>query len=92
VNEIFRVVGVLEKALGANGTGWLVGDKLTYADLSFVTWASVGHGLLKELGKVETFNEDFPKYTEWMEKMEQKEAVKKIRDRMAQGRAEHGLK
>jgi len=64
VNEIFRVVGVLEMALEANGTGWLVGDKLTYADLSFITWSSVGEGLLKELGKLEGFEEKFPKYTE----------------------------
>lgn len=92
VNEIFRVIGVLEIALETNGTGWLVGAKMTYADLSFVTWASVGEGLLKELGKLERFDGKFPNYTEWLKKMEGREAVKKIKDRMARGRAEHGLK
>ncbi|KAL6405484.1 glutathione S-transferase [Ilyonectria robusta] len=92
VNEIFRVIGVLEIALETNGTGWLVGAKMTYADLSFVTWASVGEGLLKELGKLERFDGKFPNYTVWLKKMEGREAVKKIKDRMARERAEHGLK
>ena len=35
-NEIKRVLGVLDGAL--EGKQWLVGDKMTYADLSFVTW------------------------------------------------------
>lgn len=47
VDEILRVTGVLDRALERNGTGWLVGNSLTYADLSFITWASVGKGLLK---------------------------------------------
>lgn len=29
---------MLDKALADNGTGWLVGDKCTYADLSFIPW------------------------------------------------------
>jgi len=91
VNEILRVIGVLDTALGKNGTGWLVGDKCTYADLSFVTWASVGEGLLGELHKIEGFGERFPGYTQWLKTMEQRESVSKIRDRMARGRAEHGL-
>lgn len=92
VNEIFRVIGVLDKALEANNAGWLVGDKLTYADLSFITWSSVAEGLLKELSKFEELEEKFPSYTKWLKKMEEKDSVKKIRDRMARGRAEHGLK
>ncbi len=35
-NEVKRVLGVLEKSL--HKKQWLVGDKCTYADLSFVTW------------------------------------------------------
>lgn len=35
-NEVKRVLGVLEQSL--QGKQWLVGDKCTYADLSFVTW------------------------------------------------------
>lgn len=94
VNEIFRVTGVLELALSRNTAAgnWLVGDKCTYADIAFVTWASVGYGLLKELGKTETFEKDYPKYNEWIANLEAKESVKKIRDLMNKGRIEHGLK
>lgn len=97
VNEIFRVVGVLERALAekaevSTGDIWLVGDKCTYAELSFVTWASVGYGLLKELGKTESFEKDYPRYNAWIAKMEEKDSVKKIRDLMQQGRIAHGLK
>lgn len=92
VNEITRVTGVLDKALEASGTGWLVGDKCTYADVSFITWSLVGQGLLKELGRFDGFEQRFPRYTDWLKRMEQRNSVKKIQDRMARGRAEHGLK
>ncbi|KAK6068221.1 glutathione S-transferase [Seiridium cupressi] len=92
VNEIFRVNGVIELALERNGTGWLVGDKLTYADLVFVTWAAVGEGLLKELGRLEDFESRFPKYAQWRKAMEERESVRKISDSMARGREEHGLR
>ncbi|KAG8157535.1 hypothetical protein KVR01_012577 [Diaporthe batatas] len=39
-NEIKRVLGVLETVLSAKPAGaqWLVGDKMTYADMAFVPW------------------------------------------------------
>jgi glutathione S-transferase len=91
VNEMLRVIGVLDAALEISGTGWLVGDRCTYADLSFVTWASVGEGLLRELGKLHEFEERFPRYKRWLGAIEQRESVRKIRESMARGRAEHGL-
>lgn len=36
--EVARVLGVLEDILSKSSSGWLVGDKVTIADLSFVTW------------------------------------------------------
>ncbi|KAI7970368.1 hypothetical protein EIK77_006213 [Talaromyces pinophilus] len=94
VDEILRVIGVIDLGLRRNTTAgnWLVGDKCTYADLSFATWASVGHGLLKEVGKNEGLEKDYPKYSEWIAKMEEQESVKKIRDLMNKGRIAHGLK
>ncbi len=35
-NEVNRILGVLENCLAAKQ--WLVGNKCTFADLSFVTW------------------------------------------------------
>ncbi len=37
-NEILRVFGVLDGVLAKQPSGWLVGGKLTIADLSFVMW------------------------------------------------------
>lgn len=82
---------MLELGLKRNGTGWLVGDKCTYADLSFVTWASVGEGVLKQLDKFRTFEERYPLYTAWMQSLGEREDVKKIRAAQAKGRADHGL-
>lgn len=85
-------MGVLELGLERNGTGWLVGDKCTYADLSFRIWASVGEGLLREIGKFDGVSEKYPKYTVWLKGMDELEAVKKVYAIMAKGRAEHGLR
>ena len=83
-----RVVGVLDKAVSKSG--WLVGHKCTFADLSFVTWARVAHGLFKELGK-EGYLENFPSYEKWLDNMMSRDAVQKNLDRMAAGRAAHNL-
>jgi glutathione S-transferase len=88
---MLRVIGVLELGLERNGTGWLVGDKCTYADLSFVTWASVGEGLLGEIGRLEGFAEKYPKYTGWLKRLNEIEGVRKVQGIMAKGRADHGM-
>ncbi|KAF2153571.1 glutathione S-transferase, partial [Myriangium duriaei CBS 260.36] len=90
VNEVFRVIGVLDKGLESNATGWLVGDKCTYADLSFVTWAGVAKGLLVEL-HLEQKLEDYPRYTKWLERLGERPAVKKVQETVAKGRSAHNL-
>lgn len=37
-NEIKRIISVLEGVLAAKESQWLVGDKMTFADMSFVPW------------------------------------------------------
>jgi glutathione S-transferase len=85
------VISVLELGLAKTGTGWLVGDKCTFADLSFVTWNLVGEGLLAELGKDRGLEKVYPRYAAWTQSLSERDDVRRIRDRMAQGRAEHGL-
>jgi glutathione S-transferase len=92
VNEIVRVFGVLDEGLTRNGTGWLVGNKCTYADLSFVTWAIIGEGLLQELGRADELKETHPRYTTWLKSMKEREKVAKCLGLIAQGRAAHGLR
>ena len=89
VNEIDRVTSVLDKAL--KGKDWLVGDKCTYADLSFITWANVGQGLLVQLGKGD-LQDKYADYRRWMEAMEKREVVKSVNERVAAGRKAAGLR
>jgi len=88
INEIDRVTGVLDAALQDND--WLVGGKCTYADLSFITWASVAKGLLVQLGKLDIL-EKYPHYLRWMKAMEERPVVKQANESIAEGRKAHGL-
>ena len=72
-NETERVARVLDDILAKNGTGWLVGDKCTYADLSFYLW-----GLAKDLAWPQKWdNAELPHYTAWMKSMAERPATKK---------------
>ena len=69
-NEISRVNGVLDSYLSKHE--WLVGDKCTFADLSFVTWANIGGKMDggKSAGK-------YPAYDAWLAKLNDRPSVKK---------------
>lgn len=91
-DEITRVIGVLELVLARNGTGWLVGEDCTYANLAFVTWNKVGEGLLEERGVPSAGLEaKFPKCAAWTRALGEREEVRRVGELMARGRAEHGL-
>lgn len=64
--EVKRVLSVLEDILKAKPSGWLVGDKVTIADLSFVTWNQFGFTLLPEGVDLKT---DFPAVSAWHDKL-----------------------
>ncbi|KAH6843246.1 glutathione S-transferase [Chaetomium sp. MPI-CAGE-AT-0009] len=83
--EVKRVSAVLESYLGgvkqkqeADGGGdgpWLVGGKLTFADISFVMWYCWMEWSLDE----EEFNlGDYPVVKEWLYKMKARESVDKV--------------
>lgn len=79
---------MLDKALA--GKQWLVGDKCTYADLSFVTWAHVAKGLLMQLDKAEVLQQA-SNYSRWIAAMEERDSVKEVVRLIAKERAAHGL-
>ena len=83
-----RVFGVLDKAL--EHQSWLVGNKCTYADLSFATWSRVAKGLVKEL-KMMDMKLKYPHYSAWVGRIEARKPVKECLDEIVRGRAEHGL-
>ncbi|KAL9133019.1 MAG: hypothetical protein Q9175_005801 [Cornicularia normoerica] len=72
--EIKRVTMVLDTIL--KGNEYLVGDKCTYADLSFVTWYQLAPYITGET-KID-FKGDYPHYYAWMERLTARPAVKKV--------------
>ena len=59
-----------------HGTGYLVGDRVTYADLMFVPWPRI----LQDRYPGEFEFEEFEAYYAWMKKMRERPAVKKVCD------------
>jgi glutathione S-transferase len=76
VNEVERVIGVLDTHLKKQGTGYLVGDKCTYADLAFVTWHVLIPYITGEERKIDIEGK-YPEYDAWMKRMCAREAVEK---------------
>ncbi|EIW55460.1 glutathione S-transferase C-terminal-like protein [Trametes versicolor FP-101664 SS1] len=80
--EILRVLGVLESVLSKEE--WLVGGKLTVADISFITWneMAIGFGLQGvEGGNVE---KEFPNVYKWHQKLVTRPVVRKFLDIQAE--------
>lgn len=73
LNETRRLYGVLEAQLEKSGSGWLVGDRLTIADLTTVGW-------VWSAGWAGVDVEEFPRLKEWEERVEGREAC--LRGRM----------
>ncbi|OSX60520.1 hypothetical protein POSPLADRAFT_1040621 [Postia placenta MAD-698-R-SB12] len=74
--ETARVIGVLESVLSKQE--WLVGDKYSIADISFIPWNWVAFTLI--LNNVEGVNieKDFPYFYAWQQKLMAKDAVKSV--------------
>lgn len=88
LKEIERTVGVLNSWLAREeGQGWLVGEKFTYADVSFVPWAALVEMIfaLKEEDKPrwEKIQADHPAYVRWFDAMMAREKVKEVWDERA---------
>lgn len=80
LNEIQRVLGVLERVLsdqkekyaGQGGDGpWLVGNKVSYADIAFVPWQNAIRDVLGD----KYSDENFPAVREWLTKLRARPAV-----------------
>lgn len=72
--EILRVTMVLNNVL--EGKDYLVGDKCTYADLSFIMWYTMVPYLFGD--QPVDFKKDYPNYSAWMDKLLARPAVKKV--------------
>jgi len=84
--ETLRVLSVIDDHLKATNQKWLVGDKCTYADISFVTWfLNVDFAT----GKGSAWKEDYPVMSEWLDRLHARPAVKKIIDWKAEMAPKH---
>lgn len=93
VDEILRIFDGLDLGLARNGTGWLVGHKFSYADLSFITWSQIGEGLLKQLDRYDGVPARHPEYHAWMSAMVKRPVVAKALGPIGprEARKAHGL-
>ena len=86
VKEVNRVTGVLEGHLATqktqsrkdgseSGGPWLVGNKMSYADLAFVPYQTMIYMILSK----EEYNEDdFPNVKEWLGRMHARKSVQAV--------------
>ncbi|VBB71880.1 Putative glutathione S-transferase [Podospora comata] len=90
-NEIKRVLGVLEIVLSKKGEyeQWLVGDKMTYADMAFVPWNfRLSEVLMQSWDEV---FEGTPRVRAWHEKMVELPSWKRAMEHRARLMDEQGL-
>jgi glutathione S-transferase len=78
MDEINRVVGVLDTHLGKSSSGWLVGDKISYVDLFYVMWGEMVPMIFGEQFKDKFDLGKYPHYKKWFESMKERESVKKV--------------
>ncbi|XXH05479.1 hypothetical protein Hte_011909 [Hypoxylon texense] len=79
-DEIRRVFGVLERHL--EGKQWLVGDKMTFADLAWVPYNNDTEMLMSQPGH--SLLSDFPNVESWCGRMTSRPSWKKVMETRAQ--------
>ncbi|KAI0701457.1 glutathione S-transferase C-terminal-like protein [Cerioporus squamosus] len=78
--ETLRVFGVLDGVLAKSPSGYLVGDKVTIADLAFVSWNRAAvEGIAAAMDGVDV-EKQFPAFYAWYKKIRARAAVKKVFD------------
>ena len=71
------MTGVINAHLAKTGKQYLVGDKVTYADLSFLPWQMAVPFLLGEEEHNKLVKEN-PHYAAWDKRLMERDAVKKV--------------
>lgn len=81
-NEIWRVIGVVDSHLKKTKQAYLVGDKATYADLSFVPWFWLLTQPPHLMGEdfVSEWKEKYPEAWAWNERLQARAPVTKARE------------
>ncbi|KAH7061319.1 glutathione S-transferase [Macrophomina phaseolina] len=72
--EIKRVTNVVNHHLKKSGTPYLVGDKLSYADLAWVPWSNAYGFLIPEWD----WQTECPEFAAWHKRLAERASVKKV--------------
>ncbi|OJT02810.1 Glutathione S-transferase 1 [Trametes pubescens] len=80
--EILRVFGVLESVLSKQE--WLVGGKVTVADISFITWTDIAIGFVLQGVEGGNVEKEFPAVYKWHQKLVARPVVRKFLDIQAE--------
>jgi len=73
--EVKRVSGVVELQLKRSGKPYLIGDKVTYADLAFIPWFNMVKSFLTPDWD---YASELPLFNAWLEKLLERPSVKTI--------------
>ncbi|KAF3390592.1 Glutathione S-transferase 1 [Penicillium rolfsii] len=76
ITEVRRVSGVLDRILAKRE--WLVGGRVSYADLAFVSWQNTARNVLAEDGYDEN---DFPNLSAWLARLNSRPVVKELNEK-----------
>lgn len=77
-DQVVRVLHVINMHLEATGKEYLVGDKCTYADLSFVTWDMMIEWIVGDEAKEMDIHGKYPLWSKWNKSLLARDSVKKI--------------
>ncbi|EME41305.1 hypothetical protein DOTSEDRAFT_73646 [Dothistroma septosporum NZE10] len=87
-NEIKRIISVIDLHLTKTGKPYLVGDKVTFADLMFVPWNIVAADMLMGGSFAEEWQKTHPKAWEWHQSLASRASVEQAQEIKAKARAE----
>ncbi|KAJ6447061.1 glutathione S-transferase/chloride channel [Purpureocillium lavendulum] len=74
--QTVRVFEVLNRIL--EGKTYLVGEKFTYADLSFIPWDFVVQGFLTDVWADHEVDKKYPNFVAWHKRITERDSVKKV--------------
>ncbi|KAI1334038.1 glutathione S-transferase [Xylariaceae sp. FL0016] len=81
--EMERVRSVLDTHLSKSPSGWLVGDKITVADLSWVMWEQIATLILGMDGI--SLEGKYPSYDAWFKKLMERKTVRRVLVKRTEG-------
>ena len=89
LKQVVRILGVLETSL--QGREWLVGDKCTFADISFFMWNDLLPSVTRSTPE-DTILKQYPGALAWHQRMKARPAVAKVVQMRDDAIAEDGMK